>query len=670
MQFARQNKTKEGKKLKSFPSLPELQNLFVMQFAICNSEVNFTEDDYVLYHASIVYANKREKYDFYAYLTNETESSDFLGKIIHIAPIPDDMPYGIYTWTVSATNNASMEVTSNSETFVVCDYPKPVELENPVSDANTSNEIVFEWKYESVFYGSPCTFDIKDNRTLTIYVEDNETGEVVYTHKINPDSKTSKWDASEDLKPSIGFRPEHDYIWYMVISNNEMSVKSEERTIHVTKMTCQLLDCQNGGRCETNDTSGEVLCICIEGYTGRNCSDGDGNVVNVPLIVGSVLGAFFAVVIIISIIVFVLIRKRKREERQRVTLKGPVKDLRFTNVKLKNGQGDIDGSSSSEINDLKARLKDDAENGGFAFSIAILASTPSTDIENTCKALLYAHHHDHNDVAFMKALIRREVSTSVKADVIFRANTAATLTFKHLSKMVGLNYLFATLGKVIRDVIQKDADDTAVEERMKNDKNLSELLVMQDTCEVDPTKLNDQSGDDLISVNSIQLTLLVQRFAKHIFQSADKMPPEIHEVMVEVRDSVSLMFPEAVQCALSAFLFLRFFNCGIAVPESYGLLEEPPNERIRRSLVLATKILTTMTSGAHFGDKEQFMIQFNELIDKNVKPLKAFYDAVCSDSPTSSGTSEFMDTPYDIYLNSLNVIAHYEKCLNGTAILS
>ena len=69
----------------------------------------------------------------------------------------------------------------------------------------------------------------------------------------------------------------------------------------------------------------------------------------------------------------------------------------------------------------------------------------------------------------------------------------------------------------------------------------------------------------------------------------------------------------------------------VAVPESYGLLEEPPNERIRRSLVLATKILTTMTSGAHFGDKEQFMIQFNELIDKNLKPLAAFYDAVCSD---------------------------------------
>jgi len=335
--------------------------------------------------------------------------------------------------------------------------------------------------------------------------------------------------------------------------------------------------------------------------------------------------------------------------------------MRFTSIKVANEEGKIAECGSDDISSLRARLKDDAENGGFALSIAILGNTPSTNIENSCKALLYAHHHDHNDVALMKALIRREVLSSDKPEVIFRANTAATLTFKHLSKMVGLNYLFGTLGKVVRDVIQKDADDTAVEERMKKDKNLSELMVMQDTYEVDPTKIGDESSqDDLLSINSIQLTLLVQRFVKHIFQSADKMPPELHEVMAEVKNSVSLMFPDAVQNALSAFLFLRFFNCAIAVPESYGLLEEPPNERIRRSLVLATKILTTLTSGAHFGAKEEFMTQFNEIIDKNQKELASFYEIACSES-ASTVESEFMDTPSDVYTDSMSVIAWYEK---------
>jgi len=230
--------------------------------------------------------------------------------------------------------------------------------------------------------------------------------------------------------------------------------------------------------------------------------------------------------------------------------------------------------------------------------------------------------------------------------------------------MVGLSYLFTTLGPVIRDVIQKDADDAAVEERMKKDKNLSELMVMQDTFEVDPSMLSEGGEqDDLLSINAIQLTLLVQRFIKEILHSAKQVPPEIREVMVEINNTVGLKYPDAVRNALSAFLFLRFYNCGIAVPESYGLLPEPPNERVRRSLVLATKVLTTMSSGARFGDKEEFMIQFNDVIDKNQKDLESFYNDVCSDVEEGEA-SDFVDTPSKIYANSMALIASNEKSLS------
>jgi len=422
-----------------------------------------------------------------------------------------------------------------------------------------------------------------------------------------------------------------------------------------------MIQCKNGV-CKTGG-DGSAYCECAEGFSGVRCDEGDGKVKNVGLIVGSVLGSFFGVVIIIAIIVFFVVRKRKREGRTRVTLKGPANDLRFSAVKLSTKDEMID---SAAMESLRKRLNDDATNGGFALSMAILANTPSTSIENTCKALLYVHHRDHHDVALMKALIGREVLSSQQADVIFRENSAATLSFKHLSKMVGLKYLFVTLGSVLREVIQKDADDAAVEERMKKDKNLSELMVMQDTYEVDPTMLyNSADQDDLLSINAIQLTLLVQRFMKQIFQSANQLPREIREVMVEINNTVGLMFPEAVQSALSAFLFLRFYNCAVAVPEAYGLLEEPPNERVRRSLVLATKILTTMSSGARFGDKEEYMAQFNDIIDKNQKELITFYTTVCSESDGSEEVADFVDTPQKIYSNSISVIASLEKKISG-----
>ena len=273
-------------------------------------------------------------------------------------------------------------------------------------------------------------------------------------------------------------------------------------------------------------------------------------------------------------------------------------------------------------------------------------------------------------MALLKALIAHEVDACTKADVIFRANTAATLTFKYMSKMVGLDYLFATLGKVLRDVMQKDADDAAVEEQVRKnrDKGMAELMVVQDTFEVDPTKVAEGGGeqDDVLSINTLQLTLLVQRFLKQIFQSAQRMPAELREVLTEVRDDVADKYPEAVQRALSAFAFMRFYNCGIAVPEAYGLLEEPPNERVRRTLVLATKVLTTMSSGARFGEKEAFMTQFNELVDNNQEALTAFYTTLCTTSATMMAEEErtsrtFVDTPPEIYQDSLILIASHEN---------
>jgi len=249
--------------------------------------------------------------------------------------------------------------------------------------------------------------------------------------------------------------------------------------------------------------------------------------------------------------------------------------------------------------------------------------------------------------------------------VIFRANTAATLMFKHFSKMVGMGYLFRTLGKILQDVMQKDADDAATEEQVKKDKKLVDLMVMQDTCEVDPTKLAGEGFDDdtLLSVNEIQLTLLVQRFLKHIFNSASAMPDDLREVIAHIRNEVSKKFPDATQRALSAFLFLRFYNCAIAIPEAYGLLKNPPSERVRRSLVLATKVLTTMASGAHFGDKEAFMTQFNDLIDKNQKSLKHFYKRVCdgaaseADGEEPTKVLEEISVPSKLLDDSLGVLA-------------
>jgi len=70
-----------------------------------------------------------------------------------------------------------------------------------------------------------------------------------------------------------------------------------------------------------------------------------------------------------------------------------------------------------------------------------------------------------------------------------------------------------------------------------------------------------------------------------------------------------------------------------------------------------------MSSGARFGDKEEFMIQFNDVIDKNQKDLESFYNDVCSDVEEGEA-SDFVDTPSKIYANSMALIASNEKSLS------
>lgn len=108
-----------------------------------------------------------------------------------------------------------------------------------------------------------------------------------------------------------------------------------------------------------------------------------------------------------------------------------------------------------------------------------------------------------------------------------------------------------------------------------------------------------------------------------------------------IQKTVGARFPGYDNIALGAFMFLRFFNTAVAVPESYGLLKSitflkflaiivlgPPGAQLRRELTLVSKVLQNLSGQVQFGAKENFMKPFNGFIEDNIPVINKFYDDI------------------------------------------
>jgi hypothetical protein len=76
-------------------------------------------------------------------------------------------------------------------------------------------------------------------------------------------------------------------------------------------------------------------------------------------------------------------------------------------------------------------------------------------------------------------------------------------------------------------------------------------------------------------------------------------------------------------------------------------------------LLLVTKIMTTLSSGAYFGNKEEFMTQFNELIYSNRAQLFKYYDDLTA--ADTAIDAKPVEIPPALFETSLAVVATKTK---------
>lgn len=182
------------------------------------------------------------------------------------------------------------------------------------------------------------------------------------------------------------------------------------------------------------------------------------------------------------------------------------------------------------------------------FAMAALLGRFSNNREEAARTLVHIYDDDGRAIEFLYDMIDNEVGATVDPNTIFRGNSMASKGIDVFMKTSGFEYLRATLGNLIR-----------------------EIITSKKSCEVDPTRLT--KGEEL-EKNWKNLESYVMSAINAVVNSAALCPQTFCDIFYHIREQVQGRFkdtPLVKYVAVSGFIFLRFFCPAILGPRLFGL---------------------------------------------------------------------------------------------------
>ncbi|KAK5082130.1 GTPase activating factor [Lithohypha guttulata] len=228
--------------------------------------------------------------------------------------------------------------------------------------------------------------------------------------------------------------------------------------------------------------------------------------------------------------------------------------------------------------------------------------------------------NDSYESAEQRELLVRDLSRSatLEANLLFRGNSLVTKALDAHMRRIGKEYLERTLGEKLRAIVANNPN-----------------------CEVDPNKI---SSTDQLDRNWANLIAHTTSIWQSIAASVSKCPGGIRQVLKHVGSCAEDRYGSFIRTvrytSVSGFLFLRLFCPCILNPRLFGLLEDHPSEKPRRTLTLIAKGLMSLANLAKFGQKEPWMEPMNKFITAATPEFKIFIDEFCAWSPSMGSFHE------------------------------
>lgn len=227
-----------------------------------------------------------------------------------------------------------------------------------------------------------------------------------------------------------------------------------------------------------------------------------------------------------------------------------------------------------------------------------------TEATKTCASVTMIYESKQRTLSMIQSMIEYEVSLQTTAATLFRNNSLTTHMMTCYTKLVGLPFLKTVIGPIILDAFT-NIDSGEV------------------TYEIDPAKLGP--GEDL-KTNISDLKNLVHSFFDRILNSRAVMPKNFMEICHTLQHSTVDRFPESRFFVIGGFLFLRYICPAVVAPDGYKLIGAHITEKQRRMLVLVSKILQTIANERTFGEKEDYMMCMNQLVNEYQSIVQYFFN--------------------------------------------
>ncbi|KAG9386770.1 ras GTPase-activating protein gap-2 [Pyrenophora tritici-repentis] len=214
-----------------------------------------------------------------------------------------------------------------------------------------------------------------------------------------------------------------------------------------------------------------------------------------------------------------------------------------------------------------------------------------------------------------RELFVRDMNNNAKleANLLFRGNTLLTKSLDLHMKRLGKEYLEETLSEKLKEINLKDPD-----------------------CEVDPNKVTSQHELDR---NWRRLINCTEEVWRAIYNSVTRCPQELRLIFRHIRACADDRYGDYLRTvqysSVSGFLFLRFFVPAVLNPKLFGLLNDHPKVKARRTFTLIAKSLQGLANMSSFGTKEAWMEPMNAFLITHRQEFKKYLDDICSISTTS-----------------------------------